>query len=120
MSPPDLPRQSPIAYLIQPLDGIVAEAVGRVLDILLHEHGPHLGRDLLHVHKPLLHRQGFDDCATLIVVRYGVFVIFYFFHQPLGFQRGHDGLASRVAIQPRKASGSLGHNPVKADDLNLR
>ena len=120
MPPPDLPRQGPIAYLIQPLDGIVAEAVGHVLNILPHEHGPHLGRDLLHVHKPLLHRQGFDDCAALVVVGYGVFVILYFFYQTLGFQRSHDGLASRVAIQPRKAAGRFGHNPVKADDLDLR
>ena len=120
MPPPDLSRQGPIAYLVQPFDGIVAKAVGRVLNILPHEHGPHLVRYLLHVHKPLLHRQGFDDRATLVVVGYGVFVILYFFDQPLSFQRGHDGLASRVTIQPRKATGRLGHSPVKADDLNLR
>ena len=119
MAPPYLPRKSPIADIVQPIDGVLAKTIGHIVDLFFFKYRFRFLRQFLHIHKPLFHRQWFNDRSAFIVVRNRVLMVLYLYQQ-IGFFQGFDNsLATCIAVKSSKTPRRRRHDSVETDYLNL-
>ena len=116
VSPPDLPRDRPVADVLHPIEVDLLLVTGIDRDVAL-AHGLDRGRrERLHAHPPLLHHERLVDRPAAIVHTDGVRDRLLLREKALPTQQLHHLAARGVAVRTGERTRRGRHHPALVDD----
>jgi len=113
--PPELPRDAPVADVLEPVEVRLLPALGDETDLARARRLHGRPRQLLHPHEPLLGEERLDDRVAAVALADRVPVRLPLLEQAVRLELADDGLAGLFPVHPRKRAGDLGHLPELVD-----
>ena len=119
VSPPELPRNAPVADVPHPVEIFFAPVGRNNLDLALFDDGDRRLRQWLHLAKPLRQSPRLDNCVTPLTHTDRMRMLRDFLEQPLRFQILDHSLPRIEAFQTRISACRRAHSPVVRHHVNL-
>src|SRR5215469_313962 len=109
VSPPQLTRNIPVAYTLQPLVVDLGKALRDNLQLAIPERAKGTGRQRRHLDKPLSRNQRLDDSMAALAMAERYLIILGLFQQSEPLKLRDNALSRREAVLPSKTAGRLSH-----------
>src|SRR5687768_18402527 len=98
MTPPELPRDVPVADVLEPVDVDAFPPFRKNSDGAFAQPFERRPGERLHLHEPLIGKSRLDDRVAAIAMPHGVLVLLGLYERAGVLQRLHDFLSRREAI----------------------
>ncbi len=119
MTPPNLPGNTPVANIFQPVQIRAAETLRHKLHPPVPHYFHRRFRQGLHFHKPLFRHQRLHNSAAALTMPYCMRMTFHFDQNAHLLEIRQEGLTALVTILPGIFTGFFGHIAFRANDNNL-